>query len=90
MLAEKAGLEDIAGGTLVLLEDGKSYFRSDAALRIARRLTGLWPLLYVFMIIPRPIRDLVYDCIAHRRYKWFGKKDSCMVPGRDIRDRFIE
>ncbi len=75
--------------SVVLVEDGRLYVRSTAALRIARRLRFPWPLFWVFMIVPRPIRDFAYDVIAHHRYQWFGKRTACMVPTKDIRDRFL-
>ena len=75
--------------SIVLVEDGRVYFRSDAALRIARGLTFPWPLLGVFTIVPRVIRDWVYDFIAARRYQWFGRRDVCMVPTPDLRRRFL-
>ena len=75
--------------SIVLIEDGNCYDRSTAALRIARRLTGAWTLLYGFLAVPRPIRDLVYDWIARNRYHWFGKRDSCRVPTPELQDRFI-
>jgi predicted DCC family thiol-disulfide oxidoreductase YuxK len=76
--------------SIVLVDDGRLYVRSTAALRIARRLRFPWPLLWVFMVVPRPLRDWVYDVIARHRYGWFGKRDTCMVPTKEIRDRFLE
>lgn len=75
--------------TVILLENGKLYSRSTAALRILNSLNGLWPLLYVFIIVPAFIRDVVYNLIAKNRYKWFGKKDSCMVPSPELQCRFL-
>ncbi len=76
--------------SIVLVDDGRLYVRSTAALRIARRLRFPWPILWVFMAVPRPLRDRVYDVIARHRYGWFGKRDTCMVPTKEIRDRFLE
>ena len=73
----------------VLIEGGRTYTRSTAALKIARLMTFPWPLLYVFIVVPRPIRDLVYDWIATNRYKWFGKKDSCRLPAAEEQARFL-
>jgi predicted DCC family thiol-disulfide oxidoreductase YuxK len=58
-------------------------------LRIARRLRFPWPLLYAFIVVPRPLRDIVYDFIARHRYRWFGKRDTCMVPTPELRARFL-
>ncbi|MFC4386875.1 thiol-disulfide oxidoreductase DCC family protein [Gracilibacillus marinus] len=75
----------------VVLIEGKNYYvESTAALRIAKQLKGMYPLLYCFIIIPKPIRDLFYRYIAKNRYKWFGKKDSCMLPTKGMKERFKE
>lgn len=76
--------------TVMLIKDGKLFTRSNAALEIARNMDGLWPALYIFKIIPSIIRNLVYDWIAKNRYKWFGRKDSCMIPTPDLKARFID
>ncbi len=78
-----AGLESV-----VLIQQGKVYQQSSAALRIARQLNGLWPLLYVLIVIPRPVRDAVYDFIGQRRYRWFGKTEACWLPDPAIQNRF--
>ena len=75
---------------MVLLDNGHVYRKSTAALRVARRLSGLWPLLGIFLIVPRPIRDWVYDWIGRHRYPWFGQKSECWVPSEDLRRRFLE
>ncbi|GIV61600.1 MAG: hypothetical protein KatS3mg044_0466 [Rhodothermaceae bacterium] len=76
--------------SIVLIEDGKVYTRSTAALRIARRLSGAWPLLYAFIVVPRRLRDRVYDWIARNRYRWFGRRDTCRLPTPELRSRFLE
>lgn len=75
--------------SLVLIEEEKAYTRSTAALRIAKRLKGLWSLCYIGIIIPKPLRDPLYDRFAKNRYKWFGKKDACMLPSKEERARFL-
>ena len=75
--------------TIILLEDNKVYQRSAAALRIARKLGGGWPLLYGFMIFPAFIRDFVYNQIAKRRYRIWGKQDSCIVPTPELKAKFL-
>lgn len=75
--------------SLVLLSGGKVYKKSSAALRIARKLNGLYPLLYIFIIIPPFIRHALYDVIARNRYKWWGKRDSCRMPTPELRSRFV-
>lgn len=75
--------------SFVLIDDGRLYTRSEAGLRLWRRLGGVWKFLYVFIAVPAPVRDAVYNFIARNRYKWFGRKDACMVPGPEVRDRFL-
>jgi len=75
--------------SFVLIEDGRVFRRSTAALRILRRLRFPWPLAYVAILIPRPIRDAVYDLVARNRYRWFGRRDRCMVPTPEVRKRFL-
>jgi predicted DCC family thiol-disulfide oxidoreductase YuxK len=76
--------------TIVLLSHDKVYFRSDAALEISRELTGLWPALYFFKIIPWFIRDAVYDFISRNRYRWFGKREACWIPSPELSSRFVD
>ena len=76
--------------SIILVDKGKMYSKSTAALRIARHLSGIWPALYLFMILPAPLRNWVYDIIARNRYRWFGKRDVCMMPSPDQKSRFIE
>ncbi len=75
--------------SILVYSSGKVYDRSSAALKIAGGLGGLWPLMGVFWIIPKFLRDAVYQFIARNRYKWFGKKDYCMMPSPDTADRFM-
>jgi predicted DCC family thiol-disulfide oxidoreductase YuxK len=74
--------------SVAFIADGKIYFRSTAVLKILKRLGRGWQCLYVFMLVPKFIRDRVYDIIARNRYKWFGKKDVCMVPDEKVRRKF--
>lgn len=87
---EPFGRNPEALDTIVLIEEGRLYTRSTAALRIFRRLTAPWPLLYVFVIVPRALRDRIYDVVASNRYDWFGKRDQCRMPTPGLKDRFIE
>ncbi len=75
--------------SLILLEGGRHYTESTAALRIARRLSGAWPLLYAFSLVPRPVRDAVYRWIARNRYRWFGRSESCRIPTPALSARFL-
>jgi predicted DCC family thiol-disulfide oxidoreductase YuxK len=76
--------------TVIYLAGDQALVRSSAALTILRDLGGLWSLAYGFMIVPRPIRDLLYGLIAKYRYKWFGQQETCMVPTPDLRSRFLD
>ncbi len=76
--------------SILVIDSGVLYQRSDAALRIARYLSGLWPVLTIFRILPRVIRDAVYNGVAANRYKWFGKREACMIPTPDLKARFLE
>jgi predicted DCC family thiol-disulfide oxidoreductase YuxK len=87
---EPSGATTGAGDSIVLVEAGKRYTRSAAALRIARGLRFPWPLLYALMLVPRPVRDMVYDWVARHRYGWFGKRAACMAPTPEVRGRFLE
>ncbi len=76
--------------SIILVEGDKMYDKSTAALKIARQLDGLWPLLYGFIIIPRFIRDFVYNWIAKNRYQWFGQLEACRLPTPELRNRFLD
>jgi len=75
--------------SIILIKNGKAHIKSTAALLIARQLSGLWPLMYLFIIIPPFIRNFFYDLIARNRYKWFGKSDSCRIPTPELKQRFL-
>lgn len=75
--------------SIILIENNKPYTHSTAALRVARHLAGIWPALYVFIIVPKFIRDLFYKLFARYRYKLFGRKDVCMMPTPELKQRFL-
>lgn len=75
--------------SILVIDQHKVYNSSDAALHISKHLNGLWSFLYMLRVIPKSIRDVVYKFIAKNRYAWFGKKDSCMIPSPEIRNRFL-
>lgn len=88
-------LSDLGGkveglDSVVLIENGKAFTKSTAALRIAKQLTGGWPLFYACIVIPAFIRDGIYDLVAKYRYSIFGKKTTCMVPNAILKKRFLE
>jgi predicted DCC family thiol-disulfide oxidoreductase YuxK len=75
--------------SVAFIADDKVYFRSTAVLKILKRLGRGWQLFYIFMLVPKPVRDWLYDFVARNRYKWFGKKDVCMVPDEKVKKKFI-
>jgi predicted DCC family thiol-disulfide oxidoreductase YuxK len=76
--------------SFVLIENEMVYLQSTAALRVCKGLTCAWKLLSVFLLIPRPFRDIVYKFVANNRYKWFGKSESCMLPLPEWKNRFLD
>jgi len=74
--------------SIVLIEDGKAYRKSTAILLTFRKLGALWPLLYIFFIVPSFIRNIIYDYVANHRYKWFGKQKLCRIPKKEEQKRF--
>ncbi|MBX2965909.1 MAG: thiol-disulfide oxidoreductase DCC family protein [Cyclobacteriaceae bacterium] len=88
-LLQKFNLPADALYSIILVRGDAFLERSDAALEIARNLSGLWPLFYIFKIIPRFLRDPVYNWISRNRYRWFGKKDACWLPTAELKARFI-
>lgn len=76
--------------SVIFIENGKAYTKSEAALRIAKYFGDVWKLLRIFAIVPNFIRNFFYDVIAKNRYKWFGKRESCMIPNEEERGRFVE
>jgi len=74
--------------SIILVEGDRISYKSTAALRLCCYLDGMWPALRILLIIPSPVRNLVYDWVARNRYRWFGKKESCWVPTPELRARF--
>ena len=76
--------------TIILVDGDKRYFRSTAALHIVRKIGGPWAILFIFIIVPVPLRDFLYNVVAKNRYRWFGKRETCFVPTPDMKERFLE
>jgi predicted DCC family thiol-disulfide oxidoreductase YuxK len=89
-LLVEAGLPTDDFDSFVLIEDGEVYTKSAGALRVARHLERPWSLLWTFRFLPRLFRDLGYDLVARYRYAVFGRKDQCLVPTPELRDRFLD
>jgi predicted DCC family thiol-disulfide oxidoreductase YuxK len=75
--------------SFVFIENGIAYTQSTAAIKVCKYLNGGWPLCKIFMLVPKFIRDGLYNWVAKNRYKWFGQKDTCMLPTPDVRTRFL-
>lgn len=86
-LKEQYDIKD--SSSIVLIQDGKQYTKSTAVLKIAKELKGPTKLLYAFVVIPKPLRDIAYAFIAKNRYKWFGQKETCRIPTPAERSRFL-
>jgi predicted DCC family thiol-disulfide oxidoreductase YuxK len=84
-----AGVTADGPGTMIVVERGSAYTRSSAVLRLARNLNWPFPLLFCGVIVPRVLRDAVYNFIARNRYRWFGKHDSCTLPTPELKQRFL-
>src|SRR5690554_4410786 len=75
--------------SIILIRGDQVFYKSRAALEITRKLKGLWPLLYGFIIVPAAVRDPIYDWIVRHRYRWYGKKDTCRLPTPEEKARFL-
>lgn len=85
------GINPIHTDSIVLYEPGISYFyKSTAALEIAKGLSGIFTLASIFTLLPSGIRDFIYDYVARNRYKWYGKKKICMIPTSELKAKFLE
>ena len=88
-LLRQHGLPTAELSTVVLVDGERTYTKSDAVLRIVRRLSFPWPLLVVGRLVPRPLRDAAYDWVARNRFEWFGRRRTCLVPTAELRARFL-
>jgi len=88
-ILHQQGLSSKHFDTVVLALGDRIFLRSDAPLEIVRRLGGLWGLLYFFKIFPRPFRDAIYNFVARNRYRWFGRREECMLPRPEWKERFL-
>lgn len=88
-LLSKYNVDTTKIDSMILIDGDKCYIKSSAALRIAKRLSGGYPLLYSLIVLPKFIRNSVYEYVAKNRYKWFGKKESCMIPTPELKAKFL-
>jgi len=76
--------------SIILLINDQLYTKSTAVLKICRQLKGWWSFFYIFIVLPKSFRDWIYDIIAAKRYQWFGKSISCMIPDKALEERFFD
>jgi len=88
-LLRQFGFDPADARTFVLLSNGVVYTKSAAALRVCAHFRGAWQWLGAVRIVPRPLRDWVYDRFARNRYRWFGRRETCMLPTPELRARFL-
>ena len=90
-LSKERGIDTELLDSIILIEPGIAYYsKSTAALEIMKSFGGIWNLTRLFTVLPKGFRDIVYDFIAKNRYKWFGKKDACMIPTPELQSRFLD
>ena len=86
---KKYQLSDDYLKTFILLQDGKVFTKSTGALMVSRKLSGIWPALYFFIIVPSFIRNFIYNIVSKYRYAWFGKKEICWIPTKEMNSKFL-
>ena len=89
-MLNRYGLKHEDFESFILIDKGKAYQKSGAALRVMNKLPWYWKEVQLFWIVPAFLRNAIYDFIARNRYDWFGKKDRCMIPTAEMRGRFLE
>jgi len=90
-LTSERGINPDVVDSIILIQPGEAYYiKSDAALEMAKNMSGLYPLLGIFLYLPRGFRNFFYDIIARNRYKWFGKKEACPMPSKAEQDKFLD
>ena len=88
VLAARFGIDADAPQSNVVIRDGTAWFKGDSALRVWRDLQG-WRWTQAFRLLPRPLRNVFYDVIARNRYRWFGRRETCLMPAPPLRSRFV-
>jgi predicted DCC family thiol-disulfide oxidoreductase YuxK len=88
-MQSKFNLDSTKLDSVILVLNDQVYLYSDAVIGIGQQLGGIFKLAILFKIIPRPIRDYIYKLIAKNRYRWFGQRDSCMMPTPELKNKFL-
>ena len=90
-LTAERGIDTSQVDSIILIDPGNAYYiKSTAALKIAEKMDGFYPILQIFLIFPESLRDIIYDYVAKNRYQWFGKREECKIPTPEERNKFIE
>ncbi|QWX85126.1 DUF393 domain-containing protein [Cellulophaga sp. HaHaR_3_176] len=90
-LATERNISTTEVDSIILIEPGIAYYiKSTAALKIGKTFGGIWSLLVIFEWVPEGFRNTIYDFIARNRYKWYGKKESCMIPTPELKSKFLD
>jgi len=87
---DEAAQQGISADSVVLYKNGRYYIKSSAVLHTLTELGGMWKLANIAWVFPRVLRNVIYDWVARNRYRWFGKKDSCMIPTPELKSRFLD
>lgn len=89
-ITKHIGVDTSKIDSILLYEPGKAYYyKAEAALKIAKELGGIYTIISCFSILPNFLTNTVYDYIARNRYKWYGKKDACMIPTPELKAKFL-
>ncbi|MEZ5345080.1 MAG: thiol-disulfide oxidoreductase DCC family protein [Pyrinomonadaceae bacterium] len=88
-LLEKYSIDKADTDSVIVIENDRAFTHSTAGLKIARKIDGAWKIFYILIIVPKFLRDACYKLFAKYRYRLFGKKDACMMPTPEIRERFL-
>lgn len=83
-------LENEQLDSLIYYKSGKLFTKSSAALHIAKGMSGVWPVLFIFILVPKGLRDTIYRWVARNRYRWFGKRETCRIPEAHERAYFLD
>lgn len=90
-LTDERGIDTSKIDSIILIDPGNAYYiKSTAALEISKELSGLYPTLSVFQVLPEGFRNLIYDFVAKNRYKWFGKSETCPMPTEEEKSKFLD
>ncbi len=89
-LLEERGIDSSQTDSIVLIDPGNAYYlKSSAALHIAKELSGVYTIMGIFLYLPEALRDAVYDLVARKRYKWYGKRENCRIPTPELQKKFL-